>query len=67
MGIGVGPYLLGNLVTVYGFSAVYACAAVLSLFGTVFYYLELGRHDRFTVERMEQDRVMKLKEATEME
>lgn len=67
LGIGVGPYLLGNLVTVYGFSAVYACAAVLSLFGTAFYYLELGRHDRFTVERMEQDRVMKLKEATEME
>ena len=66
LGIGVGPYLLGNLVTAYGFSAVYVCAAVLSLFGIAFYYLELGRHSRFTTERMEEDRVLKLKEAAEM-
>ena len=66
LGIGVGPYLLGNLVTTYGFSAVYVCGALMSLFGIAFYYLELGRHSRFSMERMEEDRVLKLKEATEM-
>ena len=66
LGIGVGPYLLGNLVNLYGFSAVYVCAAVLSLFGIAFYYIELGRHSRFTTQRMEEDRVLKLKEAAEM-
>ncbi len=66
LGIGVGPYLLGNLVTTYGFYAVYLCAAVLSLLGMAFYYLELGRRNRFTMKRMEADRVMKLKEAADM-
>lgn len=63
LGIGVGPYLLGNLVNTYGFSAVYICAAVFAIFGIGFYYLELGRKSRFTPYRMEQDREMKLKEA----
>ena len=66
LGIGVGPYLLGYLVSTYGFSAVYVCGALMSLFGIAFYYLELGRHSRFSMERMEEDRVLKLKEATEM-
>lgn len=46
LGIGVGPYFLGGLVSAYGFSMVYLAAAVIALFGMYFYYgrrLTFGR------------------------
>ena len=63
LGIGVGPYFLGNLVPNFGFPAVYGCAAIISFVGIVLYYLTLGRQGRFSPARMEADRELKLKEA----
>lgn len=65
-GIGVGPYLLGNLVPVYGFSMVYLSAGVIALYGIHFYYMELGRKGRFTAKRMAEDKQAKLKAAHQM-
>lgn len=59
-GIGVGPYLLGNLVPAYGFPMVYIVAGIISMFGIVLYYLLLARKGRFTPEQMERDRRLKL-------
>ena len=62
LGIGAGPYLLGSLVPIHGFSIVYECAAVIAVIGILLYYLLLGRRNRFTPERMQQDRAVKLAE-----
>ena len=62
-GIGVGPYLLGNLVPVYGFSMVYIAAGMISVLGMLLYYLLLARKGRFTPAQMERDRHLKLAEA----
>ena len=63
LGIGVGPYFLGNLVPSFGFPAVYVCAAIISFVGIVLYYVTLGRQGRFSPARMEADRELKLEEA----
>ncbi len=66
LGIGVGPYMLGHLVPSYGFSMVYLAAGVVALFGIHFYYMQLGRTGRFSAERMEEEKVEKLKAARNM-
>ncbi len=62
-GIGVGPYLLGNIVTAWGFSAVYETAGIISIFGILLYYILLGRNGRFTIARMRADRELKTSES----
>ncbi|WP_296895762.1 MFS transporter [uncultured Megamonas sp.] len=37
LGNGIGPYILGMVVPVYGFRAVYMCSAVAALFAFLFY------------------------------
>ncbi len=65
-GIGVGPYLLGNLVPAYGFSIVYIVAGIISILGLGVYYVLLARHGKFTPKQMEQDRRFKIAEAKRM-
>ncbi len=59
LGIGFGPFLLGQLVPSYGFEMVYLAAAAIAFFGIYFYYIELGRTGRFSAERWEEERLVK--------
>ena len=59
LGIGVGPYALGSVVPMAGFSAVYVIAGVVSVAGIGLYYVMLAREHRFT--RQQMDRVMTAK------
>ena len=52
IGVGVGPYLLGALVPVYGFSSVYLTAGILALADIVLYYLLLGKSGVFSKYQM---------------
>lgn len=59
LGIGVGPYALGSVVPIAGFSAVYVIASAVSVIGIGLYYVILAREHRFT--RQQMDRVMTAK------
>lgn len=58
-GIGVGPYTLGSLVPMYGFSVVYVVAGAVSLLGVGLYYFLMGKEGRFA--RLQMDRVVQAK------
>ena len=59
-GIGVGPYLLGNIATSFGFPMVYWVAGIISLFGIVLYYIMLARVGKFTMSQMNRDSTAKM-------
>ena len=63
LGIGVGPYCLGSVVPAYGFSAVYFCAAIVSVIGLVLYFMSMGRYQRFSLYRMNRERDIKSRAA----
>ena len=48
LGVGIGPYMLGNLVPAYGFSSVYFGAAVIALAAIPLYYALIGRTGVFS-------------------
>lgn len=52
-GVGIGPFLLGGLAPLYGFSSVYFGAAVIALLGIPLYYALIGRTGRFSYKQME--------------
>lgn len=58
-GIGVGPYVLGSIVTSFGFPAVYSTSSIISVIGIALYFFMLGRKGRFTKHRMQRDREAK--------
>lgn len=43
-GAGFGPFLLGYIITMWGFRALYVAMAVLSLIALALYYFVHGRH-----------------------
>lgn len=52
IGVGIGPYLLGSLVPIYGFSSVYLTAGIIALADIFLYYLLLGRSGIFSKSQM---------------
>lgn len=53
LGIGVGPYMLGSVVPLYGFPSVYYLAALIALASLPLYYFIIGRKGMFTKRWME--------------
>jgi MFS family permease len=55
-GVGAGPYALGSLVPVFGFSSVYLCACLIALCAIPLYYVLIGKSGVFSAKRMEEAR-----------
>ena len=56
LGVGIGPYVLGSLVPMYGFSSVYIGGAVTAGISIPLYYLLIGRSGVFSYAQMERVR-----------
>ena len=48
LGVGIGPYILGSLVPLYGFPSVYYLAGLIALATLPLYYFIIGRKGMFT-------------------
>lgn len=62
LGVGVGPYVLGNVVDFFGFVAVYLVSAAIMAASMVYYYLTMGRPGRFEARRMAREKEARAKE-----
>lgn len=63
MGTGVGPYCLGSVVPLFGFSALYIFAAFIAVLGFCGYFFSMGRFQRFSIERLNRERAIKSRAA----
>ena len=52
LGVGIGPYMLGELVPAYGFSSVYYLACFIAIATIPLYYITIGRRGMFTLRWM---------------